>query len=199
MNHFLLLISALFLSSCALAPFSASTSARSYGAGKLQVELGNVNNAYNIKLGFGASDNMDIGYVMEFGSMSSSAIFLKYASINNKVGPSLAWEFGYGSSSATSFYYAGSVGSLALSDGLEFFVNPRINVVNTSEEDVTLNQSIGIIKVKEYSTTYLQVAYGVTIWMSEIYGMSLYSEMYKGKNIETTKGGTFGATFIMNY
>lgn len=197
MRNLILLTSLLFLTSCALAPFSANTSGRSYGAGKTQMEVGNSNSNYHIKFGYGISESLDVGYVMEFGIMTTSALFAKYSFINNEVGPSLAAEFGYGTTESTKFYYTGAIGSLAFTKEFELFLNPRINVVETDEADVELNESLGNLTINDYSVNYLQVNYGFNIWFSESVGMTLYSIWFKGSDIETNESNTIGTSFLI--
>ena len=185
------------LTSCALAPFSANTSGRSYGAGTMQMEVGNSNSNYHIKFGYGLSTNFDIGYVMEFGNMTTSAIFMKYSFINNDVGPSFATEFGYGSTESTTFSYLGGIGSLAFTKEFELFINPRVNIVETAETDIELNESIGNLTVTDYDVNYLQVNYGFNVWFTESFGMTLYSIWFKGNDIETNESNTIGASFLV--
>lgn len=193
------LLSLLFLTSCSLAPFSPTTSGRSYGKGKLQAEVGNVNSTYHITMGMGVSDDMDAGFTMEFGAISTTALFLKYSFMNNETGLSNAFEFGYGSTEFTKFYYTGLITSLAFTKQFELFVNPRINVVNTDESDVEKDKALGNIKIKAYDVNYLQLTAGMNLWFSDNVGMTFYSVYFKGTDIETVQDSTFGFSFLFNY
>jgi len=195
----LLLTISFLISSCSLAPFSAGTTGRSYGAGKLQGELGNSNSNYYIKLGFGASKDLDIGYVMEFGGFSTSGIFLKYSFVNNDTGPALAMEVSYGESDTTTFYQLGMISSLAFSKEFEVFINPRINKVESVAEDLELDTSYGNVKVTDVELLYLSMSYGFNIWFSEGAGLSLYGTYIKGDNIETEPEQSFGGSFMFKY
>lgn len=195
----LVLISLLILSSCSLAPFSPNTSGRSYGPGKMQAEFGSANSNYFIKIGSGLSQNLDIGYQMEFGASSTSGVFFKYSFINNKTGPSLAMEMGYGGTETTTYYSGGLIGSLAFNKNFELFANARVNRVETDETDVTLGDSIGNIEVNAYDVTYLQVNYGLSIWFSESFGMSIYSIWFQGEDIDTTSAQTAGFSMLSNF
>lgn len=195
----LILINILLISSCSLAPFAPNTSGRSYGPGNMQAEFGNANSNYFLKIGAGLSKDLDVGYIMEFGASSTSGIFLKYSFLNQKTGPSLAMELGYGGTETTTYYTGGVIGSLAFNKNFELFVNPRVNSVETDETDVTLGDSIGSIVVNDYNVTYLQVNYGLSIWFSENVGLSIYSIWFKGENIETTAAQTAGATMLFNF
>ena len=199
LKHLTLLSILIFMTSCSLAPFSANTSGRSYGAGNVQSEFGNSNSNYFIKVGGGLSKNWDVGYLMEFGASSTSGIFFKYSFLNNKAGPSFAMEMGYGGTETTTYYTAGVIGSLAFNKNLEVFINPRINNVETDETDVTLGESIGNITLNAYNVTYLQLNYGLSVYFSENFGMSIYSIWFKGEDIETTEEQTAGFSFLFNF
>lgn len=184
--------------SCSLAPFSPTTSARSYGQGKFHSEVGNTNSSYHLKFGFGASKDVDAGFVMEFGEISTSSLFLKYSFLNNETGPSMATEFGYGSTELTQFYYGGLAASLAFSKEFELFLNGRINSVSTDETDIEKDQFHGNIKITSYNITYIQATAGFNVWFSESAGISLYTTYYKGQDLETNKDSVFGGSFLFN-
>lgn len=186
------------MTSCSLAPFAPNNTGRSYGAGNLQAEAGNVNNTYHMKFGYGLSQNFDLGFIMEFGDISTSAILFRYAFINNETGPSLGAEFGYGSTDTTVFYYTGLTGSLAFSKDFELFINPRINSVSTDEADISKDEFNGNMKILAYDVTYLQLSYGFNVWFSENAGLSLYSVYMSGNDIETNQDNIFGASFLFN-
>jgi hypothetical protein len=187
------------LASCSLAPFSPTTSARSYGKGKLHSEVGNSNSSYHLKFGFGVTDDFDAGFVMEFGDISTSALFVKYSFLNNEVGPSMATEFGYGSTESTMFYYGGLAASLAFTKEFELFINGRLNSVSTDETDIEKDKFHGNIQITEYDMIYLQATAGFNVWFGKSAGISLYTTYYKGNNIETNKDSVFGGSFLFNF
>ena len=189
----------ILLTSCSLAPFSPTTSGKSYGKGKMQFEAGNVNSTYNLKFGLGASENFDAGFVMEFGAISTAAIFLKYAFLNNETGLSSAFEIGHGSTDSSVFYYGGLVASLAFTKEFELFVNGRINNVSTDETDIEKDKFNGNIKILAYDVNYLSLAYGMSIWFNQNNGLSLYSVYFRGTDVETLEDSTFGASFLFKY
>ena len=190
---------AFILSSCSLAPFSPTTSGRSYGKGKMHAEAGNNNSSYHLKFGMGLSDDFDVGFVMEFGDLSTSAIFLKYSFLNNETGPSSAFEFGYGSTESTIFYYTGLAASLAFSKEFEIWVNGRINSVSTDSSDVEKDEFNGNIKILAYDVTYLQASAGFNVWLTENAGLSIYATYFKGNDIETQQDTIMGGSFIFNF
>ncbi|MFT6632503.1 MAG: hypothetical protein ACJAS4_002467 [Bacteriovoracaceae bacterium] len=199
MRIFVSLLILVFLTSCSLAPFSPTSSGRSYGQGKFRSEVGNSNSSYHLKFGLGVTKDLDAGFLMEFGEISTSALFLKYSFLNNEVGPSMAAEFGYGSTELTKFYYGGIATSLAFSKEFELFANGRINSVSTDETDIEKDKFHGNIMITDYEVTYIQGTVGFNVWFSESAGISLYTTYYKGSNIETNKDSVFGGSFLFNY
>lgn len=189
----------LLYSACSLAPFSPTSSGRSYGAGKMQAEVGNNNSSYHLKFGLGLSKDFDAGFLMEFGEISTSAIFLKYSFLNNKTGPSSAMEFGYGSTDTTIFYYGGIAASLAFSEEFELFVNGRVNSVTTDESDITKDEFQGNIKITDYDVTYLQASAGFNIWLTETAGLSIYATYFAGDKIETKQDTIMGGSLLFNF
>ncbi len=187
------------LTSCSLAPFSPTTSGRSYGQGKFRAEVGNTNSSYHLKFGLGVSKDFDAGFVMEFGEISTSALFFKYSFLNNETGPSSLVEFGYGSTESTKFYYGGMAGSLAFSKEFEVFVNGRINSVTTDEADIEKDKFHGNVKITSHELTYIQGTLGFNIWFSKTTGLSLYTTYYKGSDLETLEDSVFGGSFLFNF
>ena len=199
LNKITILLLLSLMTSCSLAPFSSHKSGKSYGAGKSQFELGTVNASYYMKAGFGISENMDLGFVTEFGGFTTSGIFTRYSFINNATGPALAMEFGYGSSDTTTYYYTGLIGSLAFSENFELFINPRIVTVTTDETDIDLGQTVGNVKVNAYDVNYLYVSSGFNIWFSEVAGLSIYTVYIKGEDLETTEDQTTAGTMMFRF
>lgn len=199
MKIILSLLFLLIFTSCSLAPFSASKSGQSLGAGKASFEMGSANASYYMRFGYGFSKNFDIGYVMEFGGYSTSGIYTKYSFLNNKTGPSLAMELGYGATDTSSNYYGGLVASLAFGKSFELFINPRYNVVTTDENDVDLNKTTGNIKITDTDLKYFYVAAGMNIWFNESIGMSLYVIKVEGDKIESANDSTTAATLLTKF
>ena len=193
---FLSILLILLLQSCSLAPFSPTTSGRSLGQGKLQANIGQANDNYYIKFAVGLSENLDAGFVTEFGGIATSSIFFKYSIINQPLGLSWNAETGYGSTGSTTQYYLGSTASIAFSSTLELFANGRLNNVSTDEADIELSDYHGNLRINEYDVQYLQFTYGLNVWLSESLGLSLYNIHFTGDDIETKQDATFGAAFL---
>ena len=193
------LVLVFFLTSCSIAPFSSTTSGKTVGAANFQAEVGNINNNFILRLGTGLSPDFDMGLLMEFGSLATTALFLKYALFQNDTGPSMALEFGYGSSETSTFYYSGLTASLAFNKAFELFIAPRVNSVVTDNADINLNQDYGNFRLLSYEATYLQLTYGFNLFFTDSAGVALYSSYFKGDQIETLSDSTFGANFIFKY
>jgi hypothetical protein len=189
----------LTLTSCSLAPFSSNKSGKSYGPGKARFELGTANASYYMKFGYGISENMDFGFVTEFGGFTTSGLFTKYSFINNESGPSLAMELGYGSSETTSYYYGGLIGSLSFTENFELFINPRVVSVSSDETDIELDKTVGNVKVLAYDVNYLYVSAGFNIWFSDVAGLSIYTIYIKGSDLETTEDQTTAGTVLFRF
>lgn len=199
MKILITLFTSLVFVACSIAPTGPTVSGRSYGKGNVQAEVGNINSTYHLKFGLGVSDDLDFGFTMEFGDIGTSAIFLKYSFINNKTGPSVASEFGYGSTDTTKFYYAGLASSLAFSKEFELFLSGRINSVSTDEADIEKDEFHGNIKLTSYDVTYFQLTYGFNLWFTENAGLALYSTYFKGTELETKQDSIFGGSFLFNF
>ena len=182
-----------------MAPFSSNKSGQSYGAGNPQFEIGNANGSNYVKLGFGASQNMDLGYVMEFGDLSTSGLFLKYSFLNQKIGGSYAMELGYGGSESSNYYYLGLIGSYAFTEYIELFINPRLTKVTTSDKDIEFGETIGNIVVSETDLAYLYLASGINIWLNDSFGISLYTIYINGSGIETERNFSSAMTGMFRF
>ncbi len=187
------------LTSCSLAPFSSNKSGKSYGAGNTRFELGSANSGYYLKLGYGASQNLDFGYVMEFGGFPTSGIFLKYSLVNSDKGASHATEFGYGGTESSTYYYAGLVSSLAFSEYFEVFINPRLVKVETDEKDVELGDAVGNVTVTEYDLSYIYLSAGMNLWMTDTFGLSIYTIYVNGHGLETEESFSAATTAMFRF
>jgi hypothetical protein len=199
MRSLISIILLLALQSCSLAPFSSNKSARSLGPGNAQFELGSANSSYYLKLAYGASPDLDVGYVMEFGGFGTSGLFMKYSLVNQQLGPSHALELGYGGSDTSTYYYAGLISSLAFNEYFELFINPRLVRATTDEKDVDLGKTVGNVTVNDEDLTYLYLSTGMNIWISKSFGISIYSLYLKGDDIETKDDFTTAATAMFRF
>lgn len=181
-----------------MAPFSPTHSARSLGSGNSSAEFGNANSNYYLKAAAGIGDNMDVGYVMEFGSaFSTSGLFAKYSILNNEVGPAVAIDAGYGSTDTTTYYYGGVVASLAFNESFEFFLNGRINQVSTDSKDIEIGDSVGNMTIEAEELTYILGTAGFNIWMSKNLGISFFGTQAYGNDIVWDDGLALGGSFMI--
>jgi hypothetical protein len=194
----LLLLSAIFLSSCSLAPFSSTYSGRSYGAGKANIELGNVASNYYTRLGYGVSKNLDVGYTVEFGNFNTSGVLLKYSFLNQPEGLSIAAEYSFGGTDKSEFWYGGGIVSLNMAKTIELYLNARYNRVDIDPADYELGDDLGGIQFEDYDLAYLYMAFGMNVWFSQTAGLNIYMIRLQGDNV-TNDGTPFGASMIFNY
>lgn len=186
--------------SCSLAPFSATNSARSLGVGKASAELGNANSSYFIRAQGGISQNVDVGYVMEFGSgFTTSGVFAKLAFINNPVGPSLAFEGGYGNAENSSHQYGGLIGSIAFTESFETFLNARYNWVSTDDQDIELDERVGHMLIEADELKYLLVSGGFNVWFNQSMGLSIYGSYAYGDDIVWEDGVAMGGSLLLKF
>lgn len=187
----------LLLSSCSLAPFAPNQSARSLGAGNSSVQMGSANANTYIQASAGLSDNIDLGYTMEFGDLfTTSGLFTKYSFINNDTGPSLALEAGWGALDTASHSYIGPIFSLAFNESVEFFISARYNWATTEEQDLEVGDKIGRLEVEKNNFSYILAHSGINLWASENIGISLFASYGIGEEITWHEGPAMGAALI---
>lgn len=193
------LLTLLFLTSCALAPFNATNTGRSLGAGGVQTEFGNANSTYFMKANAGITEDLDLGYVMEFGDFTTSGLLAKYSFLNNDTGPALAGEGAWGASDTTSYWYLGVIGSIAFNDAFEVFANVRYNSVSTDETDIDEGDKIGNIEVEDFEMSYLYGAVGFNIWFSKFTGLSIYNIYIQGDGVNADPQSSVGGAFLFKF
>ena len=199
MKNIIFAITLVLFTSCSLAPFNATNSGRSLGNGNVATEFGNANSNYFMKASAGITEDLDLGYVMEFGEFSTSALLAKYSFLNNDTGPSVAGELSYGSSETTSFYSVGAIGSIAFNEAFEVFANVRFNSVSTDETDIEIGDSVGNIEVEKEEMTYLYGAVGFNIWFNKSNGLSLYNIYIQGDGVNADPQSSVGGAFLFKF
>lgn len=196
--RFLLIMLLLLSSSCSLAPFSSTTTGRSYGQGKANFEIGNVASNYYTRLGYGISDNLDLAYIIEFGNFNTSGILAKYSFLNQDSGLSWALEYSMGGTDKSEYWYGGGIVSLSFDKALEFFINARYNRVTIHPDDYTLGDDLGGIAFEDTDISYLYMSAGMNVWFSENSGINLYIITTHGENV-VNESTPFGASMIFNF
>jgi hypothetical protein len=199
MKQLLILFTFVMIQSCSIAPFSSNKSAKSYGPGNAQFEIGRANSSHYLKIGYGATPNLDVGYVTEFGGIGTSGLFLKYSMVNNQIGVSHAAELGYGGSESSSYTYIGLISSVAFNEYFELFINPRIVQASTDDKDVELNDAVGNVIVTDEDLTYLYLSSGMNLWFTNTFGLSLYTIYLKGDGLETEEDFSSAATAMFRF
>lgn len=198
MKLFLTLPLFILLSSCSFAPFSSTNTGRSLGQGTANLELGNVASNYYIRSLYGVGKNMDAGFVVEFGDLSTSGFILKYSGLNNPEGFAWAVEGSFGGAGDSSYTYIGPIFSLNFGKALEFYSNFRYVSLDLDEADYDVGDSIGGVTFDALEVQYLYSAIGLNVWFSESFGMNLYISYFMGSDVNV-EGTPFGASFIANF
>lgn len=193
-----LLLTLLLNISCSLAPFSSTSTGRSYGAGKSNIAIGNVASNYYTRLGYGVSDNLDLAYVIEFGNFNTSGVLAKYSFLNQDTGLSWALEYSLGGTDKSEYWYGGGVISLNFDKSLEFFLNVRYNKVSIHPDDYTLGDDLGGIAFEDTDVAYLYMSTGLNVWFNNKSGINLYIVTTQGENV-VNSSTPFGASMIFNF
>ncbi|MCT4641619.1 MAG: hypothetical protein N4A33_04925 [Bacteriovoracaceae bacterium] len=185
------------LASCSLAPFGASKTGRTYGKNVTNFEMGNVGSNYYLKAANGLGENLDLGYFMEFGGFNSSGLSLKFSFLNQETGMASAMELLYGSLDDSRYTTIGNISSYNFGNGVEFFFNPRFNMVSTSDAHFDLGKSQGGVTLKSYEANYITIAYGTNLWFTSQVGFSFYGLSGFGSDIELPSM-IFGGAILLN-
>ena len=184
--------------SCSLAPFSSTTTGRSYGQGKANIAVGNVASSYYTRLGYGISNNLDVAYIIEFGKFNTSGVLAKYSFLNQDSGLSWALEYSLGGTDKSEYWYGGGVVSVRFDKSLEFYLNLRYNRVTIHPDDYTLGNDLGGIAFEDNDLAYLYMSTGMNVWFSENSGINLYIITTQGENV-INESTPFGASMIFNF
>lgn len=183
--------------SCSLSPLHGNYTGRSYGSGKMNIELGNVAANYYSRLGYGVSKNLDVGYLFEFGGFATSGLYLRYSFLNNETGPAWGIETGFGGTDNSSYMYLGPNFSLRFSEAFEVFLSARYTnlEVDRDGDDYELGTNIGGIIYNDYDLNFIHAATGFNIWFSNSVGLNMYMVYAIGENVEV-EDAPFGFSFI---
>ncbi|MCO5141602.1 MAG: hypothetical protein M9962_00770 [Oligoflexia bacterium] len=176
-----ILILSIFMTSCAVAPLSTHTTARTNGKGESMASVGSTlaigsNNIWvpSLKYSIGLSEEWDFGFqyeVIEYG------IWGKYAFIQNKdEGLSFAGVLGTGLSFEGFYGYLGPM--ISWKKGIfEPYFFTRFNYVRYPKAKIDL-ASIGEVSVRPGTYRYLQHTLGFFIWPLEWFGGGLEASAF---------------------
>lgn len=176
-NASMVILLALLATGC-LAPLSNSFTARSLGAGKIELDGGmsalvRQGDSFMLPafaIAVGLSSDFDLGVQMESASMG---VFGKYSLINNKErGFSLAGVLGAGAVASGSYAYAGPVLSYKSKAVEPYFVG-RFNYVHYGESDNILDMEAG-------NYTYVQFTLGSIFWLNPSVGLNIEGSAFAG-------------------
>ena len=190
MRFFFALISAFFISGCALAPLMAPKTARPLGEGNWSVE-GDLMPSIGINVGRGFTERFDAGILVETQLGTVASIWGKYAFIDGGMDKtSLAFHGGafVGSSFGTSDgFFIGPIvshrfGSLEISAGVRYnYVTWRAGDLTTEEQDDSI---FDFISWGDITLNYIQTDIAFTFWTSDSFAISI-----SGKNLSAIGDG----------
>lgn len=182
--------------SCATSPLSPAHRAHSLKKEEIATEFGNVNSNFFTRLDYGLTDDLEVGGVVEFGSIATSGVHGKYSLINKQDGLALAFEAGV-SQSASSYYYAGGIIALNFAQRFSFYWNARYVNQELDEGDYEAGDAFGSLEFEEQEVTYLYNAFGMVLMFSENFGLNLFFIRPIGKDVVVNKT-PFGLSLVTN-
>ena len=171
------------LTGCSIAPIGSSHSARSLGAGNTGFNIGYASSNFFTQYNYGLARDLDVGLIFEFGDFTTTALHTKYSLVNNDTGGSWALEASYGGDETNSFYNFGSIHSYQFGQFFEVFLNLRYNAVRLDEDEYSLGEEVGLIKLKHQRFHYYYLAYGFNFWIRQDLGLNIYSSYVLGSQI----------------
>jgi hypothetical protein len=175
-NASVVVLLALLASGC-LAPLSSNFTARSLGAGGVEVDggvltLGGALPAFKIAIGL--LSNFDLGLQLESASLG---VFGEYSFVNNKErGFSLAGVLGGGAVASGSYAYGGPVLSYKSKSFEPYFV-ARLNYVHYGKSEDTFSD----VHWEAGTNTYLQFTLGTIFWVTSNIGLNIEGSAFAGK------------------
>lgn len=172
------------MASCSVAPFSNTPTGRSMGAGNTQLVMGNIASNYYARLGVGISQDIDVGYNMEFGNFVTSNFFLRYSIINNDSGPAWGVEYAFGGTDKSEFYYLGTTLSLNFDKAMELYLNLRANNMSIDTDEFELGENVSGTVFTAQEVSFLYTSVGINIWLNELTGLNIYVIKLLGDNVE---------------
>lgn len=195
MKYTLSLLVLFFATACAIAPMGPSHTGKTNGAGVGNFNIGLIGSAFYTQAGLGIHDNIDLGFVFEFGGYTTSGITAKYSFLNNTTGPAAALEASYGGSDKSEYHYFGGILSYQMGEALEVFVNGRYNTVQVNGDEYEKGDEIGLVEIKDDDFNYFYLAYGINIWPVPDVGLNIYSASVLGNEIKE-KSNSVGVSLL---
>lgn len=170
MNLRFVVLLALFLQGCAIAPVGTDLTGRTYGSGSFYASGGYSTNLLpDFKAGVGAAKDLDIWVQTDILTLGLGA---KYSIINQELGFSMAVAGGIGWSSGTDYYYFAPVFSYKTEKNEPYFA-PRFNFVDVDSDyaddfyDDIADNKVGPVILAPIDFPYVQLALGNRFWASE--------------------------------
>lgn len=172
--QFLIIVNILFLNACTIAPLSSNHSAHTLEENAFSAQAGvAANGAFPyFRLGYGATQNLELGLLAENQESLSTGIFAKYGFINNKEkGTALSLESGLGHSRDDSTYiYIGPIVGYKTQhwDG---YLGVRYSYVDGYYYDL-FKKSEPIRATQRSNIQYGTVTLGNTVWLTKKFGLN---------------------------
>jgi len=174
-----MLFSIVLFSSCSLAPFTSTKTARSLGKGTWEIDAG-ISPAYSFSASRGLSHKFDLGLTIE-GQVGAPVFALngKYAFINKQnEGFSLSGFGGaFSGAGADSYgYYLGPVFSYKVK-WFEPYLVARYNWVKWKGVDLSTDDTddlfVDLLDFDDTDISYMQYTFGINFWFSQTFGLNL--------------------------
>jgi hypothetical protein len=186
---FSLFCAQMVMSSCAVAPLSLHTTARTNGEGNSVLTAGSTIGVKNtgwvpsLRYSVGLSDDFDLGFQYEVVEWGASA---KYRLAGGHEGFSLAALGGTGLSFSGFYFFAGPLVSMKIGIFEPYFAE-RLNYVNYTDSNVNVENGVGEIHVDPGTYLYLQHTLGFFLWPLD----------WAGVGLEASAFGTLQGPFIL--
>lgn len=206
----------IFLSSCALAPFTEPHTAETLGKGGNQWALAGGGPSYlSVNYARGFTDRLDIGGTVEYQSLSYifglNAKYLLTTKPQHILGPDIepdptALIFGAGIGGTSQYVYAGVIKSFRLRHWYELGLSGRVNVFHWDFDDRSeaseaedymddlINDTVDSVSGV---FSYVSVDASNTFWLNSRLGLTL--SVSRLQFVTRATGGTFKAGLKMHY
>jgi len=156
------------MAGCSIGPLYLHETASTVGKSKMDIATGYGDAGPVLKLNYGLTENLDIGYATE---VYSTGIRAKYAFINGKEGePSLATAAGAGVSPDGNHYYVDLIGGYQHGDWEPY---GSLRYVRVNFDATTYDSGFGDFKVDKSHSSYGQYFLGLRYWVTQRWFLSL--------------------------
>jgi hypothetical protein len=178
---------------------SPSNTGRSLKAQDSSLEMGNVGSNYYVRGLYGVTDQIDMGFMLETGFLSTTGIMIKFSPTGSSASPTaLAFEVGYGGLGDSEYYTLGATLSGELTKSFEVFVNGKLNQVTMAQDEFVPPVNIGPAQYLKQKVLYASIAFGFNAWITKDLGITLYGLQLIGDDI-AFNGMPWGGSILFKY